>query len=104
QSDAPQAGLLSEVSANMQHNSIQTLLQGRRDIFMFLGDLRVGRSPGDEVLIQMGTGRQIILAFLSRTVEPENRNAKRTIRAQFYGFFKESAEAFRIAVRRQPHD
>src|ERR1019366_9542535 len=47
---------------------------------------------------------QVILAFLSRTVEPENRNSKRTIGAQFHGFFKESAEALGIAVRRQPHD
>jgi hypothetical protein len=104
QSDASHAGLLSKVSANMQHNSIETLLQGRRYIFMVLGDLRLGRSPGYEVLVQIGAGRQVILAFLSRAVEPQNRNSKRTIGAQLDRFLKESAETLRIAVRRQPHD
>ena len=71
---------------------------------MFLGDLRVGRSPCYEVLVQVGAGRHVILAFLSRTVEPENRNSDRTIGTQLYSFLKESAEALRVAIGRQPHD
>src|ERR1035437_8339497 len=71
---------------------------------MLLGDLCVGRSSGYEVFVQVGTGREISLAFLSRTIEPKNRNSKRTIGVQLDRLLKESAETLRVAIRRQPHD